>query len=149
MTGELSREEELLGEHLGYEIKMLHEMRKALRGEPISKRMIANAVMESFCLHARNLNEFFLETSNRPDTLKASSFATGDYQPLDSPDDRRALFGKINKQISHLTTERTSIPEQKIGNSDREEMYGWIYAHLEYFADRPRPELRSAWENSI
>ena len=142
----MQRQEELIGEHLDYEIKMLHEMRKFLRGEPVSADMIANAVMESFCLHARNLNEFFLENSNRVDTLKASSFATSNYRKPPNPDDRRALFQKINKQISHLTTERTSIPEEKIGNADREEMYGWIFGLLEYFGKHVRSELQSVWK---
>lgn len=142
----MQREEELVGEHLAYEIIMLHEMRKALRGEPVPPNMIANAMMESFCLHARNLNEFFLEKSNRADTLKASCFATSNYRRPENPKDRGALFQKINEQISHLTAERTSIPEQKIGPADREEMYGWIYALLDYFGKHVRPELQSAWK---
>jgi hypothetical protein len=146
MTNELSREEELIGKHLRYEIIMLHETLKALRGQPVSDNVITNALTESFCLHARNLDEVFLETNNRSDTLTASSFTTSDYLPPDSPDDRRALFKKINKQISHLTTERTSVPEEKIGQAEREEMYGWIYALLEYFDDHLRPELRRVWK---
>ncbi|HET9935944.1 MAG TPA: hypothetical protein VFQ29_05750 [Methyloceanibacter sp.] len=141
----LTRQEELLGEHLLYEIQMLHETRKALNGERVSDQIITNALMESFCGHARNLNEFFVEVL-RDDTLKASSFATADYgRPMNSAD-RQTLFKKINKQISHLTIERTSVPEEKIGSADREQMYGWIYALLEHFAKHVRPELRSSWK---
>jgi len=38
------------------------------------------------------------------------------------------------------------VPEEKIGQADRENMYGWIYAFLEHFADHLRPELASAWK---
>ena len=145
MSNDLSREEELIGEHLSYEIKMLHETRKALRGEPVSSQVIANALMESFCLHARNLNEFFLEVI-RPDTLKASDFATSDYRRPENHEDRRALFQKINKQVHHMTTERTSVPEDKIGPADREEMYSWVHAFLRHFAKYIRPELHRVWK---
>jgi hypothetical protein len=47
MTNDLSRREELIGQHLLYEIHMLHETRKALNGEPVSADVIANALMES------------------------------------------------------------------------------------------------------
>src|SRR5262245_15039237 len=79
MNEVLSRDEELIGEHLDYEIKMLHETRKALRGETVSANVIANALMESFCIHARNLNEFFFENERWPDVLKARDFAIREY----------------------------------------------------------------------
>jgi hypothetical protein len=131
------REEKQVGEHLAYEIKMLHETRKALRGNPVSPQVITFALMESFCVHARNLNEFFLE-SKRNDTLKASTFATSSYRRPENPEDRRALFQKIHTQIAHLTAERTSAAAEKIGPVDREEMYSWVYACLNYFADHIR-----------
>jgi len=140
-----TREQELIGEHLDYEIKMLHETRKALRGEPVPTGVIANALMESFGVHASNLNEFFFENPHWPDILKASDFAISEYKKPENTDDRRLLFDKINKQISHLTKDRTSKPRQKIGTADREEMYGWVHAFLVFFDDYVRPELRSSW----
>ena len=68
----LTRQEELLGEHLLYEIQMLHETRKALNGERVSDQIITNALMESFCVHARNLNEFFVEVL-RDDTSRPAA----------------------------------------------------------------------------
>jgi hypothetical protein len=137
-----TREQELIGEHLDYEIKMLHETRKALMGEPVPTGIIANALMESFAIHARNLNEFFFENSR----LKASDFAIGDYKKPENPHDRKLLFDKINKQIAHLTKDRTSKPDEKIGTADRDEMYSWIFAFLEHFGKHVRPELRSFWK---
>ena len=139
-----TREQELIGEHLDYEIKMLHETRKALMRKPVPTGIIANALMESFCIHARNLNEFFVEVI-RDDTLKASAFATNEYRRPENPADRQALFKKINKQVSHLTTERTSLVEEKIGTGDREEMYGWVHAFLVHFFEYVRADLRSVW----
>jgi hypothetical protein len=53
MTNELSREEELIGKYLDYEIKMLHETRKALSSRssrpvspipPCDMRLVCNLV---------------------------------------------------------------------------------------------------------
>jgi hypothetical protein len=67
--------------HLRYEVQMLGEMRRKLQAREFNDHWTANALIEAFCVHARNLNEFFLEASNHQDTLKASSFANGDYKP--------------------------------------------------------------------
>ena len=64
-----------------------------------------------------------------PSTSSAKS-KTLDIKRPPNPEDRRALFQRINKQISHLTTERTSVADEKIGPADREEMYGWVHAFL-------------------
>ena len=85
----------------------------------------ANARRELiFASTLENLNEFFLEESCRADTLKASDFATDDYVLPKASNDRNLLFKKINKQISHLTNERTSEQQERSGHPDREQMYG-------------------------
>jgi hypothetical protein len=70
----------------------------------------------------RALNEFFLEVGWR-DTLKASDFTLGDYKWPSNSEERRALITKINKQISHLTDERTLVEQEKIGDQDRTALY--------------------------
>ena len=47
--------------HLVYEVQMLGETRRNLREHDFRDQWDVNALMESFCVHARNLNEFFLE----------------------------------------------------------------------------------------
>ena len=76
-----------------------------------------NALIEAFCLHARNLDEF--QGSGRGETFKAETLAASEYTPLASDRERKDLVRKINKQISHLTEQRTSEAKEKIGTADR------------------------------
>jgi hypothetical protein len=56
--------------------------------------------------------------------------------------ERRALITKINKQISHLTDERTLVEQEKIGDQDRTALYELLVADLRNFTGYLRPELR-------
>jgi hypothetical protein len=69
-----------------------------------------NTLIEAFCTHARNLDEFF-QGSGRGDTLTAVTFADSWYKPC--PNDKE-LLGKIRKQVSHLTEQRTSEAREKM-----------------------------------
>src|SRR6476660_5412138 len=121
---------EQLVHHLFYEVCMLGETRRKLKERDAKDQITANALMEAFCIHARNLNEFFLE-NGRDDTLKASTFATETYQRPEPPKIRQAIFAKINKQISHLTQARTAAAAEKIGNLEREQMYCFLFDDLQ------------------
>src|SRR5215475_8272532 len=95
--------------------------------------MDINALIESFCVHARNLNEFFLEEGRHWYLLKASSFTDADYRRPRKTKRRMMLFKKIDRQIAHLTKKRTSIVRHKIGDRQREEMFALLYADLKNF----------------
>jgi hypothetical protein len=65
--------------HVGYELDMLvYTFDKLLLVERLVERSFqggqVNALIEAFCIHARNLDEFF-QGSGRADTLKAQTFA--------------------------------------------------------------------------
>ena len=94
---------------LVYEVQMLGYTRRKLQTREFDGQWTANTLIKSFCLHARNLNEFFLEEGRHKDLLKASAFADADYKRPRNTRRRRALFSKINKQIAHLTKKRTSV----------------------------------------
>ena len=120
--------------YLFYEFWMLAETHKRLwQGS-------ATRFIESFCTHARNLNEFFLEVG-WDDTLKASDFTLGDYKWPSNSDERKALITKINKQISHLTDQRTLVAQEKIGDRDRTALYELLVADFKNFTDHLRPVL--------
>jgi len=137
---------EQLVKHLFYEVWMLGSTLKKLNSRDFPDIKTANALIESFCIHARNLNEFFLE-NGRDDTLKASSFATSDYKTPENTAERRELFAKINKQISHLTEARaTTVEAEKIGTPERNAMYALLYDDLDNFDRHLNPELRPAWK---
>lgn len=136
--------EEAIAEHLFYEAWMLRSMREKLRRRDYNCQNTKIALVESFCIHARNLNEFFLE-NGQGDTLKASEFTNDEYQPPDNTEGRRLLFQKINKHVSHLTRERTTDPRNLIGVKERERMFALLSADLQNFDRHLRSELLPAW----
>ena len=136
--------------HLRYEVLMLDQTRRKLKAQDFPDQYMANALIEAFCVHARNLNEFFLEASDRyKDLLKASSFTDAAYKPPRNTKLRRALFDKINRQISHLTKKRTSVARLKIGDKHREQMFAILIGDLQRFDRHLKPHLRRKWKNSI
>ena len=94
----------LLNRHVNYELNMLIRTHGLLVGiglEPI----VGNALIKSFCVHARNLDEFFQSSGKWDDSLKASTF-TIDYTPGRSLP--RAIKTRMNQQITHLSLARNS-----------------------------------------
>ena len=136
--------------HVGYELDMLvYTFDKLLLVEQLVERSLqpgqVNALIEAFCIHARNLDEFF-QGSGRGDTLKAELFADGEYAPLTNDKERKDLVRKINKQISHLTEQRTSEIKEKIGTADRAKLFYILIAEADNFTRHLQPHLRRAWK---
>ena len=134
--------------HVGYELDMLvYTFDKLLLVEPLVRRSFqagqVNALIEAFCIHARNLHEFF--QGSRADTLKANTFADNNFKPRPIDQERKTLIAKINRQISHLTEQRTSEEEEKIGSADRAKVCSILIAEADNFTRRLQPHLRSAW----
>jgi len=116
--------------HVGYELDMLvYTFDKLLLVEPLVRRSFqagqVNALIEAFCIHARNLHEFF--QGSRADTLKANTFAVNNFKPRPIDQERKTLIAKINRQISHLRAahlrgrreNRFSGPGEGLLNPDR------------------------------
>ena len=136
--------------HVAYELDMLiYTFDKLLLVEPLVPRSLqagqVNALMEVFCIHARNLDEFF-QGSGRPGTLQAKTFADSRYKPRPNDKERKNLISKINKQISHLTEQRTSVAEEKISTPDRARLYSILIAEVDNFTRHLQPHLRPAWK---
>ena len=129
--------------YLRYEVQMLDETKRKLEPPALIDQITVNAFVESFCIHARNLNDFLLEKRNsHADLLKASSFTDAAYKPPRRTKRRTALFDKINQQISHLTTKRTAMARRKIGPKHRAAMFAILYADLKNFDHHLRPGTR-------
>ena len=128
--------EELLGHHLGYEIKMLaatlHELPRS------TTQVMANALMESFAVHARFLIEFFLSEGPRG----ANAFTSATYKPFAGARGRVSeLNRKLNNQVSHLMESRTAEDGKKINPADPKELYVLIADAITHFKMCLNPDL--------
>jgi hypothetical protein len=111
--------------HLNYEIWMLEETNQKHHD---TDQVINNALIESFCVHARNLIEFFAE--------EARHYTTQSYRPFCHISRKRleSIRGKINVQISHVKYQgRTTNDADKITARERAEIINILAAEISEF----------------
>jgi hypothetical protein len=141
--------------HVSYELDMLHFTfdKLTLVEQAIAKGNIQqtievglrNALMEAFCVHARNLDEFF-QAAGKDNTLKAKKFTGSHYKPIPSDDERKRLIKKIQRPIAYLSKKRTAVPMEKIDFEDRAKLFSILIREVDNFTRFLKPELRLAWE---
>jgi hypothetical protein len=121
-------DQDILGHHLPYEFEMLQGTYLALE-KGGHDTIIANALIESFCIHARQLVEFFNNQQGR----RATEFTGGNYVAahLGSLGDTAT---KLNTQIAHLTGQRTTDDTKKIGPDDRRKLLTALEREAQNFA---------------
>jgi hypothetical protein len=133
--------------HVVYEVNMLRHTFSFLSVRAWSQEL-ANAIIESFCVHARNLIDFFSEKSETPGQsngyVGAKHFCNG-YQPWTKGAPGNDLIGALNRQISHVTFDRTSKSEEKIGPEQRLELVRLIERELEMFREHLRSPYTEKW----
>ncbi|WP_292631546.1 MULTISPECIES: hypothetical protein [unclassified Novosphingobium] len=119
---------DILGHHLPYEFHMLQGTHAMLANRE-HDTIIANALIESFCIHARLLIEFFENKQG----CKAKDFTDGTYAAA-----HLELLGhlktKLNTQIAHLTDKRTTDPNDKITLDDRSKLLAALAKEANNFA---------------
>src|SRR6266478_3100960 len=122
-----SDDELLLKCHFVYELTMLRDtyQRCPKEGTIINDDIIRNALIESFCVHARNLIEFFEGEKN-----ESRKYSESAYHPFSTvmSDIRIGVIKKrLNAQITHLiyhgTHKRTINDSEKINDKDRADIY--------------------------
>ena len=133
---------ELLHVHVRYELDMLFGTFHQL-ASPVANAVVGNALIESFCLHARQLLDFFGNTQG----LHASEFTDSGYIPLanDALGIAGATTKKLNTQIAHLTKERVSDGSEKIGPEDRVRLRAAVEKALRHFEGHLRSPFRERW----
>jgi hypothetical protein len=102
---------------------------------PNADEVTNNALIEAFCLHARNLIEFFEK--------KTDKYATGEYQAFfhTSKKNIAKIKRKINIQISHLIYgERATNDASKIGPDDRAEVLNILSDEIAQFKAHLLPQ---------
>jgi hypothetical protein len=142
MRGISTSPDEFFTEHLPYEISMMRGSIEVL-STPLLGTFATNAFIETFCLHARNLIEFFRNKEGCE--FDPQDFTTAAFEV------KTAFIGNgplqwINKQVSHLTKGRTKDPAEKINTADIAEMNRAIEAEIERFLRHLTPERRAMWE---
>jgi len=92
--------------HVLYEFQMLHWAGTQLWAG-MQSGLMKNALLESFLVHARCIEEFFRCASKYPNTMKSSDFA------LSLPVDAKCAeeIKRMHKELAHLTYERKRSPE--------------------------------------
>jgi hypothetical protein len=127
-------------EHLLYEIQMFRfAYGRLLDGN--HDQAPANALIECFLLHSRNLIEFF--------KTKDSC----DFDPRDFADNfklnKRFIsddeLPRINAHLSHLSVGRTKTGVKKIGRAERKEIFKSIECELARFSGTLRSEFKASW----
>jgi hypothetical protein len=96
--------------------------------------VIKNAIIESFCVHARNLFEFFAE--------EAPQYAQN-YRPFChiSTSKRKDILAKLNVQISHVKYQgRATNDADKIDEHDRAEMINILSEEIKEFKTHLKPQ---------
>lgn len=126
----MTTDEEFLGEHLTYEVEMLQGSYLELQKDGHNV-VVSNALIESFCIHGRQLAEFFFNKQGR----RAKEFTGGSYISvhLGPVGD---IATKLNTQVAHLTGKRTADAQKKIGAADRSRLLNALEMELQYFADQ-------------
>jgi hypothetical protein len=136
---EAPKDEKLLDEHIPYEADMLSGTYEKLAGG-IEDAIIRNAIIESYCIHCRNLINFL---KNDDKNLKVKDFApTFDYKNVCKEKNYREL---ISNQVAHLSKKRHSESDEKIGPELWREMYIELSGQLEKFQVALEGDNKKHW----
>jgi hypothetical protein len=135
-----SSDELLLQRHLVYEIKMLQESyhrcwRAVTDDADNNEKIINNALIEAFCVHARNLIGFFKDE-------KFMSCCTTNYRAFTSmPKGKiKCIEDRLNMQISHLVykgkNKRSILDMDKVNGKDRYEILEILRSEIIEFKEK-------------
>lgn len=107
----------------------------------------ANALIESFAVHARNLMDFFLSTPKGDDAVAAHFTATGTFAATATCAIPKDLRTRLNKQIAHLTYSRTNAV--KIGAADRQALLQALESDHAAFKQAVAPPFSGSFKNEV
>jgi hypothetical protein len=130
---------EVLEAHYTYEVDMLQGTYVYLAdGKYAPDKVAEYALIESFCIHARALIEFFAEKK------RAGKYADANYVKLRKDKEPwKTLYKKLSQQIAHLdSNDRTFDPSKKIGPSERNRLLTDLAKQSEEFNAKLRAEYR-------
>lgn len=135
--------EEILGEHLPYELWMLRETYKRLNF-PAEDVVLRNALIEAFCIHARQLLEFFDNKQGK----HAKEFTGGHYVAAHLTGLTKSERDMLNTQIAHVTGKRTVDSAEKIGHALRAKLLTALEREAMHFEGMLAPEFKGIFDIS-
>lgn len=152
MTVSKEQKQKMISEHLEYEIYMLNYTDTILRNSSILMlhECIRNALIESFCTHARNLIEFFRNSTTEARLGKPAGskhFTGKGYSSLhtekfkDTIGELSALYNQLSDDSAHLSYART-IGQKKIEAAERELLRKLIIEEVEEFRKHLKDEYK-------
>ena len=125
-----------------YELWMMGEtLARLAQPEKIPDQVFANALIESFCTHARSLLEFFGCWGRGP-SVKAKEYFNGTYQAQQTLAISEDLLKKLHEQIAHMSGSRHQAV--KINPADRVTLYNALYDEALHFQSLFPPGERPA-----
>jgi hypothetical protein len=145
---------DIIKDHLPYEIDMLRHTytqlsvvsKVKLECENDEQKATRFALTESFCVHARSLIDFFANANTKRDGTDAiaSEFTDG-FTPIRLDESVKTIRDKkLNKQIFHLTKNRTIIDSNKFdAGRDGMDVLKIIEPAIERFTNCLLPGFRS------
>jgi len=148
----MATDSEIFEKHLRYELDMLIGTFELLEGsakittqegQDVTEKITTNALIESFCIHARSLDHFF-STPTRSDDATATTYTTDSYERPNRDKGWRELIHDVNKKIARLTKLRTSDEKKKVGTEERRKLVQTLVADVHEFKKHLRTEFDAA-----
>lgn len=136
--------EEILGEHLPYELWMLRETYARLKSPPADD-VLRNALIEAFCIHARQLLEFFDNKQGK----HAKDFTGGNYATAHLSGLTKPERDKLNTQIAHVTANRTINPAEKICHALRAKFLTALEREAQHFEGKLASEFQGMFKAPV
>ncbi|MGD9649364.1 MAG: hypothetical protein AB7U41_01085 [Dongiaceae bacterium] len=137
----------IISEHLPYEIGMFYMSLTAL--ESSTNQFTTNILIESFCLHARNLIQFFYYSPSKDYAVAEELMIQGYKIPNRKEAIGSQIYKKINLQITHLTYQRARTGNEKINTEDREKLKNMINDCVKKFYENLRSEYKEAFPKNL
>jgi hypothetical protein len=142
MSKKASQEERdfFIAHTLPYEVWMMRETHHLLREEK-HPPPIRNALIESFCIHARNLIEFFKAADCDFDPRRFAK----DGSQLQKRFVGDAVLSRIARQIAHISRDRITLVHDKIDREEQDKIKADIEAELARLQQNLTEEYSAKW----
>jgi hypothetical protein len=129
-------------EHLPYEFSMLEHTFQRLH--QVQEPADWNAFLESFCIHARNVKDFFIGDRGAANNGVIANDLIS-FVNLRIPNALTGTFQRLNEQITHMSRHRPTDGNAKFTRAHAEKVMAWLRPQLEKFLNDLSPYDKEQW----